>query len=591
MGSETIDQVDEDGGDELTPSETVTYCPEDNKLRLYVGRVERAEYERLRKGGWVSTPKQECDFVAVWSSRREDHAREYLADGEDIGDEDYSPQERAADRAERFAGYREKRRAEAGGLADQFDAGPAVFGHQSQAKADRAAARHDRTRGKAVSQWEKAEYWQERTAGVIRSALYKSSPKVRRGRILEIEKEIRAIETKYTPRIKKGETEPQQIMQHSRSANYLGDGKYDREPEPHVYCGAGRGGEWVAVASLERLKAAWQRTLSHLRMRREYELAMIGDEGGMVSEVEIEPGGWFGEHQVHKVNKSPSTGRVTSVAIRGKWGYTSVNGRRVYVDHANAEGLALMNIERLGEDAYRPPTDEEREEFKKATAAAKKKAKASKPAAPKLINPTDEDAERLQGVWNERARERHAKTKQYTEFKPSTVFRMTQAQYSERSKGSYASLKAKEIGEKLLPDREAKQRRAIFKARTAPSSSDFYAADRVVILIDKPQKPIPWDAAAEFLATQPTFEAMLPQVEQVAHALAQGWQRTDEQDAILSDAAYAGLIYKSHANSGQWTDEGREAYHKHLEAKRAEEAEVEAEEAEEAEAVPAGRLF
>ena len=40
-----------------------TYCPEDNKLRLYVGRVPRDEYLELRAGKWKSTPKQDCDFV------------------------------------------------------------------------------------------------------------------------------------------------------------------------------------------------------------------------------------------------------------------------------------------------------------------------------------------------------------------------------------------------------------------------------------------------------------------------------------------------------------------------------------------------
>jgi len=35
-----------------------TYCPEDDKLRLYVGRVPRDEYERLRSEGWTALHKQ-----------------------------------------------------------------------------------------------------------------------------------------------------------------------------------------------------------------------------------------------------------------------------------------------------------------------------------------------------------------------------------------------------------------------------------------------------------------------------------------------------------------------------------------------------
>ncbi len=34
--------------------------------------------------------------------------------------------------------------------------------------------------------------------------------------------------------------------------------------------------------------------------------------------------------------------------VPGKWGFCQVNGRSVYLDHANTDGLAKMNIERLG---------------------------------------------------------------------------------------------------------------------------------------------------------------------------------------------------------------------------------------------------
>ena len=210
---------------------TATYSPEDNKLRLYVGRVPRDEYEALRKAGFVSTPKQSCDFVATWTPAREDLALSYLEDGEDIEDEDYSPEERAADRAERFSGYRDKRADEAGGLADRFDAGPSEFGHQNRQRAERQAARHDRLRSHAVSQWSKAEYWQTRTAGVISHALYRSSAHVRRGRILTIESDLR---------------------------------------------------RWAAGS--ERWK-------THLELRLTYERAMLAEEGGTAADAEMERGG------------------------------------------------------------------------------------------------------------------------------------------------------------------------------------------------------------------------------------------------------------------------------------------------------------
>src|SRR5690349_2492221 len=159
------------------PTGRATYCPEDNKLRLYVGRVPRDEYLKLRSEGWTALHKQReaggGDFVATWTPDRRDTALDYAGI---IEDEDMGPAERAADRAERFAGYREKRTDEAVTRADRFDAGPSVHGFQSQARAERAAMRHDRVAARACDAWSKAEYWQRRTAGVISHALHVCSP-------------------------------------------------------------------------------------------------------------------------------------------------------------------------------------------------------------------------------------------------------------------------------------------------------------------------------------------------------------------------------------------------------------------------------
>ncbi len=66
-----------------------TYAPEDDKIRLYVGRVPREEYDFLRAEGWTSTPKQseagQGEFSAVWTPAREATALHYAGE---IGDED-----------------------------------------------------------------------------------------------------------------------------------------------------------------------------------------------------------------------------------------------------------------------------------------------------------------------------------------------------------------------------------------------------------------------------------------------------------------------------------------------------------------------
>src|SRR5690606_1577391 len=121
-----------------------TYSPEDNKLRLYAAsRLSAATYARVKAAGFKLAPKQELFVCPRWRPEAEDLLLELCGE---IGDEDSSPEERSADRAERFSGYRDKRRAEATGHADTFDAGPQVFGHQNRSRAERQALRHDRHR-------------------------------------------------------------------------------------------------------------------------------------------------------------------------------------------------------------------------------------------------------------------------------------------------------------------------------------------------------------------------------------------------------------------------------------------------------------
>lgn len=425
---------------------TATYCPEDNKLRLYVGRVPRDEYEQLRAQGWTSTPKQDCDFAATWTPNREDTAMNYAGE---IEDEDQSPADRAADRAERFAGYREKRTDEARQLAGHYEAGPTEHGHQSQALAQRRAARHDRTGTRAVNQWEKAEYWQHRTAGVIDHALYASAPGVRMGRIKKLESEIRT----------------------------RGDS----------------GDRWTR----------------HLRLRLDYEMQMLEAQGGRAAFVEMEPGGFIGTKQLQKVNKSPKTGRVVSVEVLApthgldRWGNqdTSAPGFRA----------VLINIERLQADIYRAPTDEERAAFTAAKKAASKEKAKNGPKAPPLINPTNEDAERLQRIWNERARTYKGNDSYRAEYHKNSVqdqevVYMTQENWSVRSKGSYAVCKTafinKDGGEVFYRSIYGKENgEQCCKIRKTYGKGDYSGnARRVIVLTDKPQKPFPpevWPADQE----------------------------------------------------------------------------------------------
>lgn len=500
---------------------TATYSPEDDKLRLYVGRVPRDEYEKLRAEGWTSTPKQSCDFVATWTPHRRNTALEYA---DLIEDEDQSPEDRAADRAERFGGYLDKRLLEATGAADRFDAGPTVHGYQSQARAERMAARHDRVASVAVDAWSKAEYWQRRTAGVIAHALYKSSPAVRMGRIKTLEAELRKVRAslaEYAETFRSVErlrtiTEPELTAaalrffgsksiwanyNHPRASEH--PSQYRRENKLSLYSLLEEaqlpitGTEALALYFSNhpepRTETDWTQ---HLEFRISYENQMLEAQGGRAAFVEMIPGGWLGSRQVEKVNKSSVTGRVVSVIVRGP----RMQGWAYQVESPAGKEYSLYKIEteRLAAEAYRPPTEEELATF----TGAEKKAQ-PKVETVRLINPTDADAQRLQDRWNEIARlELEERNKRngctLNDFTPSEIVRTTQAKYSGASKGTYASAGTRGVFASgfecenyynAATKMRAKYGKEVCQVRR--TSGGNYLASRVIVLTDKPQKPLP----------------------------------------------------------------------------------------------------
>jgi hypothetical protein len=534
-----------------------TYCPEDDKLRLYVGRVSRDEYEALRDEGWTSTPKQDCDFVATWTPQREATALSYCDSGE-IEDEDQSPEDRAADRAERFGGYRDKRLGEAVGLADRYDSGPSAHGYQSQAKGERMAARHDRIGGKAVSQWDKAEYWQQRTAGVISHALHVSSPAVRMGRIKTLEAELRKAEKSWSEHAESEQSRFDSMLsvvenaegtrEKPKAPTSLADFRWElsriresenvAEGEPSnpeqvrraviisaLTSGYGNPEAWKALAT-EASKATrpaadiardwlagrerpedWNpetgtRYTRHLRMRIAYENQMLEAQGGRAGDLEMQIGGRLGGKLIVKVNKSSTSGRVTSVSVKGP----KVTGWTYRAQNLPGTEFALHQFptERLAPGAYTPPDAEslaELEELKQ----AQKTGKPVKDACP-LINPTKEDAERLQSIWNEEGREKYNEGKRngryYGEFEPAKVVYIKQETYSEASKGAYAraetlGLAAGGVLASRFPKSTGKD---VCKLRTTYGGSGPYTPKSIIVLTDKPGKPFPdsvWETKAQ----------------------------------------------------------------------------------------------
>lgn len=512
--------------DLYSESNRASYSPEDNKIRLYIGRVPRDEYEQLRADGWTSTPKQSCDFVATWTPSRRDTALAYAGI---IEDEDQSPQDRAADRAERFGDYRDKRTSEATGHADSYDAGPSAHGYQSQARAERSAYRHDRIASRACDAWSKAEYWQHRTAGVISHALHKALPGVRMGRIKVLEAELRKAEAdiqKRKARFADWQTiaavaDPEK--QTAKALHYAGryDQGWSRYPHPraselpdghpprsnetslyyllsdetHPITGAEACALFFASHSQPADETDWT---THYRLRLAYENQMLEAQGGRLEQCEVLPGGKFAGKLILRVNKSSATGRATSVSILGDkvdgWTYkaSNISGTQ-WAEHS-------FDLERYAPDAYTPPTPESLAELARVKAAIKAAAPKSEPCP--LINPTDADAERLQALWNERAKAAN------DSCETKTIQRVTQAVYSANSKGTFARAETRglcrdgELENNPNWNMYSKERNERAKRIGSPvckvriSGFDPYC---VIVLTDKPQKPLPaavWEVPA-----------------------------------------------------------------------------------------------
>lgn len=553
-------------------SYTATYCPADDKLRLYTGRVPRECYDILRKLGFVATPKQECDFAAVWTVSREDACLALIPEWADIEDEDTSPADRAADRAERFAMYRDKRRDEATDYSDRYSEGPTAFGNQNQRRAERAAEKHERLKHKGVTQWGKAEYWQQRTAGVIANALHRLDPKTRRGRILEIEKEIRGRESSIADCKKRWDmwvklSEETDIEKQNKWASALSGTSTSWIEFPHPDDGYedtlwsllerptdGRRpitGAEAAKLYLEHVTNPYEYTdrwLEHLKLRLEYEESMLANEGGKASEVEMEVGGWIGKHQIHGINRSTATGRVTSVKLMAPKPWWRGEGDPPLT-------LQSFNIERFGSDIYRPPTDEEREAFKASKEKekkAKKEAKKAAPPAPKLLNPTLQCAQRLQAIWNERNSKWHST--------PKEVREMTQAEYSARRE-----VETVLVGHDGKPHKQNYQgyrnNVPVFKVRECYGS--------VVVLTDKPQKPLPWEDMEnieESLISAEEIEQRLQEVKDVLQKCVKEFSGvpTDKWD-LIERAVQLGYAFDESSSQKGLTDKGYEALNANME--------------------------
>lgn len=331
----------------MAPILTATYSPEDNKLRLYSGsRLDKETYARVRAAGFIWAPRQQLFVAPMWTPQRADLLTELCGE---IGDEDKSLSQRAAERAERFENYSENRARDAQQARQRVDlivehipfGQPILVGHHSERRARKDAERIGDGMRKSIKMWDTSNYWTQRAEAAIQDAKYRERPDVRARRIKKLEAEQRKMQRHkseaegFIEAWSRGGLTMEQAAHiagsdrgHFLSQRERTDGKewpvslWDAtqgryEPKPPVEEIAAR-----AVRNHERTIAWADRWLEHYGCRLSYERAMLTADGGIAADKNRpEVGGackcWAsprgGWSLIQKVNK-------VSVTILDNWG-------------------------------------------------------------------------------------------------------------------------------------------------------------------------------------------------------------------------------------------------------------------------------
>lgn len=308
---------------------TATYSPQDNKFRLTAAsRLDPEMYAKVKAHGFSWAPKQKVFIAPMWTPSREDFLLSLV---DEIEDEDSTTEERAAARAERFAGYHERRAEEAErahSAVEQIAGGiplgqPILIGHHSQRRAERDAEKIRAGMNRAVNLWKTSEYWKQRAHASLAHAAYLERPDVRLRRIKTLEADMRKRqrdvseaeqEQKIWERCTNPEAkitkdgQPVAMTEHERGVFALGRmGSYDgtcfplkdypRNPPASQYEGAM--GLYTAMKEniitfaqaqdmlykrWEARKAHAQRWIEHYTNRIEYERAMLGESEGLAAD-------------------------------------------------------------------------------------------------------------------------------------------------------------------------------------------------------------------------------------------------------------------------------------------------------------------
>lgn len=475
---------------------TATYSPEDNKIRLYASsRLDAETYARVKEAGFVWAPKQELFVAPKWTPQREDLAVELAGE---IEAEEMTLAERAAIKAERLDGLANKRLVEANAFARRADqlsqafhmGQPILVGHHSERGARRTQERMHSAMTASNEADKAATYWLYRATGVERFANMKNDPRTRANRIKTLLAELRdlqrgintayaalAIWEKFTTgdqiRHALGNMDPRKTW-----SNYDLYYKVDKgEITP-----ANARQSCIEGATLAVNGPIRRRWIEHVLNRLAFERSMLGDVQryeGELTPVVIQA--FAREHGA----ESPKC----TVPYPGNLRLESPVPLPAHI--ASDTSLALS------EDGWRDLM--QASGYTVPVKAARRVS--AKPDAVPLINLSREQAERLQTVWNLRmiasCKGKHGAAKS------AAVYTTTQAVYSKNSKGDYSPFKTIEIdadGRRVRTEWQRQERvrsgEPVARIRISTVGAEFYKPDCVVVIADKPAKPLPIDLGA-----------------------------------------------------------------------------------------------
>jgi len=477
---------------------TATYSAEDNKLRLYAStRLDDETFARIKEAGFRWAPKQELFVAPRWTPAREDILTDLAGE---IEPEGTTMAERAEAKAERLDALANKRAAQSNAfmrasedLARAFEGGqPILVGHHSERKARKTQERMHALADKAVKAHRAIDYWQWKAESVQHHANRKNSDRTRANRIKTLLKELRDLQRAYNHaalvlEFWERNDKPEQAAHVIERGLALPTG--DLIPWRWAYDDATKDltPEEMRLKAMENARAVLNgpkraRWIAHVLGRLSYERSMFGDVprfGGTVTPVILQA--FAREHGAHKPKATATEDGRFILESTAPLPLHIADGKTLDLDAG--EWADLMQSA-----GYAVPEPTERR-------------KSSKPKPATLINPTLEDAEKLQALWAKQMQE--ACAGKGIDAKENTVTQTTQARYSALSKGDYGPGQTVEIGADGRRIRGTWQRMEYVKTgepvcriRINTGGGDFHKPDSVCHITDKPAKALPLDFAA-----------------------------------------------------------------------------------------------